>query len=73
MFVKLALVNGNTEMFETNSFVCAPMKDLNPDILKCEVFDTSGKRRFVSERFFKSFYKKYLYKPVAEAKGDESK
>jgi hypothetical protein len=73
MFIKLELVNGNVEMFETNNFVCAPKAEMNPDILKCEVFDSSGKRRYVSERHFKSFYKKYLYKPAAGTKGDEGK
>lgn len=63
MFVKLTLVNGNTEMFETAQFVAAPKSEMNLDILKCEVFDNSGKRRFVSERHFKWFYKKYVYKP----------
>ena len=43
MFVKLTLIDGNTELFETQNFVCAPAKMMKPEILKCEVFDGAGK------------------------------
>lgn len=72
MFVRLELVNGNVEMFETQNFVCAPKAEMNPGILKCEVFDSSGKRRYVSERHFKAFYKKHIYKPTKAAEEGKS-
>lgn len=72
MTVKLELVNGNVEIFETQNFVCAPVKIMNPDILKCEVFE-NGKRLCKRERRFKAFYKKFVYKPTKteeEKKGE---
>lgn len=63
MFVKLTLIDGNTELFETQNFVCAPVKSMKPEIVKCEVFDGAGIRRFKAERRFKAFYKRFIYKP----------
>jgi hypothetical protein len=36
---------------------------MKPEIIKCEVFDGAGIRRFKAERRFKAFYKRFIYKP----------
>ena len=66
MTVKLDLINGSTELFETNNFICARKSEMNPDILKVQVYDNSGHRLQKTERHFKWFYKKFLYKPVEQ-------
>ena len=36
---------------------------MKPEIIRCEVFDGAGIRRFKAERRFKAFYKRFIYKP----------
>lgn len=67
MFVKLTLTDGNTELFETQNFVCAPVKMMKPEIVRCEVF-ADGHRMFKVARRFPAFYRKFIYRPEKTAK-----
>lgn len=55
------LVNGNSEIFETNDYVICPIKDFHPLILKIKVFSDGKKIKSVS-RPFKFFYKHFTFK-----------
>jgi hypothetical protein len=65
IIVKLKLVNGNIEMFETENYVVSKVKEMHPDILDVKVYTTSGKLIAHRRRWRQRFYKKYLYKPVS--------
>ena len=67
MFVKLTLIDGNTELFETQNFVCAPVKIMKSEIVRCEVF-ADGRRMFKAARRFPAFYRKFIYRPEKTAK-----
>lgn len=64
MIVKLKLVNGNTQMFETADYVVNPIKIMHPDILSVKVYSNDRKILFTVKRKFQLFYKKFIYKPV---------
>ena len=64
MTVKLKLVNGNYEIFKTESYVVSKIKDLHPDILDCKVYADNGRLLIRRRRLFQRFYKKYQYKPL---------
>ena len=64
MTVKLKLVNGNYEIFKTESYVVSQTKDLHPDILDCKVYADNGRLLIRRRRLFQRFYKKYQYKPL---------
>lgn len=64
MTVKLKLVNGNCEIFKTESYVVSKVKDLHPDILDCKVYADNGKLLIRRRRLFQRFYKKHQYKPL---------
>lgn len=65
IIVKLKLVNGNIEMFETENYVVSKVKEMHPDILDVKVYNASGKLIAHRRRWRQRFYKKYLYKPVS--------
>ncbi len=64
MTVKVKLVNGNFEIFKTDSYIVSKTKDLHPDILDCKVYADNGKLLIRRRRLFQRFYKKYQYKPL---------
>ena len=61
MTIITELANGNTEIFETNSFVISKTKDFHPNILKVKVY--SGNKKIKSKiRPFCFFYKHFVFK-----------
>ena len=64
MTVKLKLVNGNYEIYKTDSYVVSKIKDMHPDILDCKVYADNGRLLIRRRRLFQRFYKKYQYKPL---------
>ena len=66
MTIRLELVNGSTEMFETDKYVVSSIKDLHPDILKAEVYSDFGKKIASIKRPHQKRYIKYEYKPLPE-------
>ena len=63
--VKVKLVNGSVEIFETNSYVVSPIKDMHPDILDVKVYIDTKLTKHV-HRKLQWFYKKFLYKPIQQ-------
>lgn len=63
--VKVKLVHGNIEVFETESYNLSPVKQMHPGILEVWVY-AEGKKLAHIKRHFQKFYKKFLYKPVQE-------
>lgn len=64
MTVKLKLINGNTEIFKTDSYMVSKVKEMHPDILDCKVYADCGRLLLHRRRHFQRFYKKYVYKPL---------
>lgn len=62
LIVKLKLVNGRTEIFQTEGYVVSPVKEMIPEILEVKVY-IGNKVIKRCRRKFQWFYKKYLYKP----------
>lgn len=61
--VKVKTVRDTVEVFNTESYVIGKKKDLYPDLLEVTVY--AGSRKvFHMRRWFQSFYKKFLYKPI---------
>lgn len=63
LIVKLKLVNGRTEIFQTEGYVVSTIKEMVPEILDVKVY-IGNKVVKHSRRKFQWFYKKYLYKPL---------
>ena len=64
MTVIVKLVNGSTEIFNTENYVLSKTKDMHPDILDCKVYHDSGKLLAHCRRAFPKFYIKHIYKPL---------
>ena len=62
LIVKLKLVNGRTEIFQTEGYIVSTIKEMVPEILEVKVY-IGNKVIKRSRRKFQWFYKKYLYKP----------
>lgn len=60
--VKVKLVNGNVEIFKTESYVVSKVKDMHSAILDVKVY-ADRKRLIHRKRHFQWFYKKFLYRP----------
>ena len=61
--VKVKTVRDTVEVFNTESYVISPKKDLHPDLLEVTVY--AGSRKiYHMRRWFQKFYKKFLYKPI---------
>lgn len=67
--VKVKTVNKITEIFETEKYLICSKKEMHPDILSVDVF-TNGKKICHTERHFKWFYEKFIYKPLPENKNE---
>lgn len=63
LIVKLKLVNGRTEIFQTEGYIVSPVKEMIPEILEVKVY-IGNKVIKRCRRKFQWFYKKYLYKPT---------
>ena len=68
--VKVKLVHGNIEIFETKSYNLSPVKEMHPDILEVWIY-AEGKKLAHLKRHFQKFYKVFLYKPVKQALNPE--
>lgn len=63
--VKVKTVKGTLEVFNTDSYLISPIKDMHPDLLEIHVY--AGSKCIVHQRRpFQTFYKKFLYKPVQQ-------
>jgi hypothetical protein len=60
MTVKNELVNGNTEIFETDNYTICKPKDFHPMILKVTVYCNGKKIKSVSRRH-KWYYKHFTF------------
>lgn len=63
IIVKIKTVQKTTEVFLTDKYLICERKNLHPDILSVDIYDT-GKKICHLKRHFQWFYKKYLYKPL---------
>lgn len=61
MIVVVTLANGGKQIFRTENYVISTKKDLHPMILKCVVLTESGKKIAKISRFFKWFYKHFIF------------
>ena len=61
--VKVKTVKDTVEVFNTESYIIGPKKDLHPDLLDVKVYAGSKCVKHV-KRHFQWFYKKFLYKPL---------
>lgn len=60
--VKIKLVNGFTEMFETNRFSMGTAKNMPPDYMDVKVYAECGKLLKHVSRKFKFIYRHVTYK-----------
>ena len=72
LIVKLKLVNGRTEIFQTEGYIVSTVKEMMPEILEVKVY-IGNKVIKRSRRKFQWFYKKYLYKPSPKENTQEQK
>lgn len=63
--VKVKLVDGNTDIFTTDKYMIAPIKQMHPAILDVKVY-ADRKLMIHKRRAFQWFYKKFQYKPVQQ-------
>ena len=64
MRVKVILVDGTVQYFETPNYALSPVKTMHPDILEVKVYTNHG--RLLARRRRKNWkhYIKYEYKPL---------
>ena len=64
MIVKLKLINGNIEVFNTDKYVFSTLKELHPDICDATIYSDTGRKIHSIKRPFQFIYKHFLYKPL---------
>jgi hypothetical protein len=60
--VKVKLIDGNIDIFTTDKYMVAPIRQMHPAILDVKVY-ADRKLLIHKRRPFQWFYKKFLYKP----------
>ena len=63
--VKVKLVHGSVEVFNTERYLLSPVKEMHPDILEVWIY-AEGKKLAHLKRHFQKIYKKFFYKPVQQ-------
>lgn len=64
MIVKLKLVNGAVELFETEKYSFVRIENMHPDILEAYVISDTGKVLTKIKRRRQKHYIKHEYKPL---------